>query len=227
MKKLLMICLMIAIAASTCISVCATSGFVSSPTGNEAPELVEGENEDEKCEAEIIVTAYGERDTLPPAARTAIENAYASIVNADSIKDLNDSIEALSGSIGASVENLSVSDLFDISFTDCSSHEDHGRFDVTLKADTLKNFVALMQYDNGVWRIVEGAEVTNNGENLEFDVEDPSAPFAIVVNTGAWERPQQDEAATSILEMAVGAGCALALGGSVLYFVSFFKKKKG
>ena len=114
----------------------------------------------------------------------AIEDAYAKIVGTQDLASLSDAIKALAESRGMNSADLAVSDLFDISATNCDGHESHGHFDVTLKADSLKNFVCLLHYYNGEWRIVENAEVTNNGEYLEFD-EDEFSPFAIVVYTGS------------------------------------------
>lgn len=70
MKKIIMICLAIAMVASMGISVFATTGgFVSSPSGKPAPELVDGKNESEECVAKIVITAYSDRDKLSEDAR--------------------------------------------------------------------------------------------------------------------------------------------------------------
>ena len=190
MKKVLIVCMVLAMVASMSIAVFAAPGaFVESPSKNPAPELIKGENTSEDCTAQVIVTAYGDRDQLTAEQRQKLEAAYAMIVGTQDLSTLNAALKALAEELGVSVSSLAVSDLFDISATDCDGHADHGHFDITLAADTLHNFVALLHYYNGEWRIVENAEVTNNGEHLEFD-EDEFSPFAIVVSTEAIPQPE-------------------------------------
>ena len=190
MKKVLIVCMVLAMVASMSIAVFAAPGaFVESPSKNPAPELIKGENTSEGCTAQVIITAYGDRDQLTAEQRQALEAAYAMIVGTQDLSTLNAALKALAEELGVSVSSLAVSDLFDISATDCDGHADHGHFDITLAADTLHNFVALLHYYNGEWRIVENAEVTNNGEHLEFD-EDEFSPFAIVVSTEAIPQPE-------------------------------------
>ena len=190
MKKVLIVCMVLAMVASLSVAVFAAPGsFVESPSKNPAPELIKGENTSEGCTAQVIITAYGERDKLTAEKRQKLEEAYAMIVGTQDLSTLNGALKTQAEELGVSVSNLAVSDLFDISATDCSGHADHGHFDITLKADTLKNFVALLHYYNGEWRVVENAEVTNNGEHLEFDA-DEFSPFAIVVSTEAIPQPE-------------------------------------
>jgi hypothetical protein len=157
-------------------------GFLESPSRRPAPELILGENESSECTAQLIITAYSDRHTLDADTRAKLEEAYQIIKNTPDLSSLNAAIRAIAESKGISVTDLAVSDLFDIRYMNCGDHEKHGYFDITLKSDTLKNFVCLLHYYNGEWRIVENAEVTNNGTHLEF-YEKEFSPFAIVVNT--------------------------------------------
>lgn len=185
MKKIITICLMITMVIGMSLGVCAeVGGFIQSPSNNQAPEIIEAENEAEDCEAVLIITAYADRDELPEEAKAKIEQAYDLIKSNPDLSALNEEVQTIAENLGIDVADLAVSDMFDISATDCNGHEDHGHFDITLKSDTLKNFVCLLHYYNGEWRIVENAEITNNGTHLEFD-EDEFSPFAIVVNTNA------------------------------------------
>ncbi len=184
MKKLIMIFMVLALVASMSISVLATAGgFIESPSGKPAPQLVAGANENEECEAQVIITAYSDRDQMTEAARKNIEAAYAIIVGTEDLGSLNPALAEIAENLGVDTSALAVSDLFDVSATECNGHAEHGHFDITLKSDTLKNFACLLKYHNEEWSIVENAEVTNNGEHLEFD-EDELTSFAIVVNTG-------------------------------------------
>lgn len=205
MKKIVTVLLAMMMVLSLGISVFAEpGGFVSSPSRNQAPELIKAENESEDCEAKLIITAYSDRDELSEEARKNIEDAYSDIVGTQDLSSLNDAIKNIAKKLGLNTTDLAVSDMFDISATECNGHEDHGHFDITLKAETLDNFVCLLHYYNGEWRVVDNAKVTNNGEHLEFD-EDEFSPFAIVVST---------------VEISDGVGTIMS-GGSIIAIVAF------
>lgn len=192
MKKIITLCLALVIAVSTSFTAFAVNGnFVDSPSNNQAPVLVEGKNEDEECEAELVITPYAERDTLPDVLRETLEDALNIIVDTPDIAVLNEDIVNTAKKYGLKTQDLAVSDMFDIHMTGCDDHDLHGHFDVTLKADTLENFVCLLHYHGDFWHIVEGAEVTHDGTHLEFDAMEFS-PFAIVVNTAADEESADD-----------------------------------
>ena len=165
--------------------------------------MIKGENESEDCDAMLQIKSYAERDSLPDDVREMFEYAYNMIKNTDDLTTLSSALADLAEEKGYVAADLAVSDFFDISSTDCAHHDDHGHFDITLKADALKNFVALLHYYNGEWRLVEDAEVVENGTHLEF-TEDEFSPFAIVVYTG--EAPVEPSGLT------VGQGILLAVG---------------
>lgn len=185
MKKVLIAVLVLCMVLSAGLMVSAETGaFMESPSRNQAPTLVESKNESEDCVAKLIITAYADRDELTDEVRAKIEDAYKVIVGTKDLSTLNTKVKEIAKKTGVEVKNLAVSDMFDISATDCGAHENHGHFDITLKSDTLKNFVCLLHYYNGEWRVVENAKVTQNGTHLEF-TEDEFSPFAIVVDTNA------------------------------------------
>lgn len=225
MKRLMIIMLAIVMSALMCVSVCAaTGGFDGSPSGKPAPELVYAANESEDCVAELIITAYGDRHELSEETRLKIEEAYSQILGVQNLASLNEYIAEIANEKGINVEDLAVSDLFDISSTDCDGHIDHGHFDITLKAEALKNFVCLLHYYDEEWHIVENAEVTHNGEHLEFD-EDQFSPFAIVVNTGDVVVPTpEDDSNTGVIVAIIVA--VLLVAAAVAFYFFFYKKKK-
>lgn len=182
MKKLITVCLAIAMVACLSLSVFATTGgFTASPSGNPAPELVAGENESEDCVSQLIVTAYSDRDELSEEDRREIEGAYAEIMGTRDLATLTETVKTVAEAQGVATDDLAVSDLFDIDNTYCEGHEEHGAFHITLKAETLENFVCLLHLHDGVWHVVEGARVTEDGRHLTFDA-DKFSPFAIVVS---------------------------------------------
>lgn len=224
MKKLIKICLVVAIVASFSISAFATaSGFVSSPTGKTAPELVSGKNESADCVSSLIITAFGDRDELSEEACQKIEEAYSLISEVQDLSALNGKIDELAKKLGLESSDLAVSDLFDISNTHCDGHEDHGYFDIKMKAETLKNFVCLLHYYEGEWDIVENAQVTNNGEHLEF-YEDEFSPFAIVVSVG--KTPVLPTVTQNPVLVAATILVETAVIGMALYMVYVLNTKK-
>lgn len=178
MKKIVISCLTVFMVVIMAINAFAAPvNFLSSPSGKDAPVIVEYDDPDDDCTGKLIVTGYGDRDELSEEGRKTLEKAYETIVGAENLKDIVPSLEG---------EGLSVSDLFDLSVSDCGVHENHGKFDITLSADSLKNFAGLMYFENGAWKLVENAkvEVVNGEYHLIFSSEFFGA-YAIVVDTDA------------------------------------------
>ncbi len=188
MKKILCICLTLIMVMGLSVSAFAAPGaFVESPSNNQAPELIEGKNESEDCEAKLVITSYADRHTLPDELREKIEYAYKHIVETHDLGDLNEKLDQLAEKLGVDSKYLQISDMFDITFYDCDVHDQHGEFDIVLKPESLRNFVGLLHYTNNSWHLVEDAKVIGNGEHLHF-TEDEFSPFAIVV----YNTPEDD-----------------------------------
>ena len=213
MKKIFVICLTALMVLSLSVNVfAAPGGFVKSPSGNAAPRLVSFVPSDENCTAELVITPYSERRTLPDDLQSLIGKAYDSIVASDDLTKLNADLAKLAGDKKIDGSKLAVSDLFDVRLVGCDSHEGHAGFEITLAADTLDRFVGLLHMNNdGVWELVANAEVVNDGENLKFSV-DSLSPFAIVVDSTPGAPQTGDNTAIYICGgvMAVSA-CAIIL----------------
>ncbi len=220
MKKFITVCLMILMLVSMSTFVFAENGgFIQSPSSNQAPELVEGENEADDCVAQILITAYADRENLSEEVRTKLEESYKEIMENANLSALNEELEEIAKDNGVKSTDFAVSDMFDITATHCESHDEHGHFDIVLKAETLKNFVCLLHYFNGEWHIVPDAKVTGNGEHLEFTAEEFS-PFAIVVNTAA---PGADEPQNNLTVAIYGIVIAVI---ALILLLLLGKKKK-
>lgn len=232
MKKVMMICLVLAVTLCLSLSVsAATGGFVSSPSGNNAPEIVRYENKSPDCTASLVVCAYADRDQLSPEARREIEEAYATIRGTQDLSTLNAQLGAIAAKLGVPVSDLAVSDLFDIScIADGENHEEHAAFEILLKAETLPNFVALLHFQDGEWEIVEDAKIVNDENYLSFEGDDFS-PYAIVVYTGnklsdttIKEKPNNDD----VLVATSAVTSTAAIGVSAwLIATKLLQKKKG
>lgn len=187
MKKIITVFLIFTMILSMSLAVAADPGaFLNSPSKNPAPVLVDYDNASEDCLAQVIVTAYANRHLLPDDVRAELEAAYKLIVESRVTGALDPVLKDFADALGVNISDLAVSDLFDVRAVGCDAHENHGHFDITLKADTLKDFVCLLHFYNGEIRVVKDAKVTQNGEHLEF-TEDEFSPFAIVVNTAPQE----------------------------------------
>ena len=64
MKKILAICLAVILVVSAGVLAFAQGGFFSSPSGNDAPTIVEIIYEDGSCKPKVIVTPYSESEDL-------------------------------------------------------------------------------------------------------------------------------------------------------------------
>ena len=202
MKKILSVCLIFVMVICFGVTAFAEGGFISSPSLNPAPEVEDT--------AEVIITPYAERHKLPDDERKLLEEAYNSIKSAEKLSDLN---EGLKG------KNLGVSDLFKVSSSSSSPKA------VTLKSDNFKNFVSLMVYVNGEWKIVDGAKVQNG--KLTFTAKD-YGPYAVVVDTTDGTLSPQ----TGINEVANTSGTSFVIYGVVMLlsacgaFLMWNKSKK-
>ena len=221
MKKVLVFGLTLVMIFNLSISAFA-AGFVSSPSGNPAPDLIEGSNESEDCEADLIITPYSDRDDLDEKERENIEKAYDIISSSDDLTKLNEDLKKLAEDMDIKGSNLAISDLFNIGMTDCDTHGDHGKFNITLDAETLKNFVGLLRFDGENWHLVKDAKIVNG--QLVFSA-DALGNFAIVVNTAAGGAPQTGDSSNIYLWIMVFAGSAL-VAVSVLLVLNKKKHEK-
>ncbi len=214
MKKLLSICLIVLMVVSMSVpAFAAPDGFVSSPSGNSAPGIVDFTPADEDCTAKLVITPYSEKQELTDNLLAMFEKAYNDIVTSKDLTKLNEAFDKLVNEKKLKGENLAVSDLFDIHVTGCDYHDGHTDFDITLDVDTLSHFVALLHMKKaGEWELVKDAKVVNNGEHLQFSV-DSFSPFAVVVDTseGSSETPQTGDNSMIYVYVIIMAVSALAI----------------
>lgn len=212
MKKFLAVCLALIMAVSGTVFAFAQGGFVSSPSGNPAPVIINVNFEEGSCKPEIVVTPYSERDNLDQKRESDMNAAYDEIAANNDLTKLCAALASVAAAKGIPVENLAVSDLFDVTAHHNGNHDFCGKIVITLSAETIKNFVALLHRNNGKWELVTDVVINEAENTIEFSTRDFS-PFAIVVDTSAENLPNTGEAliipAVAMLVSAVALGFVL------------------
>ena len=221
MKKILAFVISVLLVASLTVACfAAPDDFVSSPTGKDAPTLIEAVVDAEECEAEILICSYTDRATLPEEAIAILETAYSSIVEADSFSETSKDLVKWAEKRGIAEEKLAVSDIFDIYYAHCDSHDAHKGITITLTPRVAENFVGILHYFDGQWSFVEDFHFEENGVDLTFKV-DSLSPFAIVVHDGS-AVPTEPSAAPLI----VACVCFAALLIIIAIVIILLLKKK-
>ena len=182
MKKILTIISTVLMMLCFGVTAFATGSFTSSPGAKQEPSFVGSENASADCKAEIVITAYANRNTLETEAKAEIEAAYNTIASTSNLGTLGYGVNVLASSLGIDTDALFVSDLFGVSYDNCDEHALHKEISVTIEPSLVSNYVGVMCYKNGDWKLVEDAKLENG--DLTFSVDEP-APFAIVVHDGS------------------------------------------
>ena len=172
MKKILVFGLVLVMCLSMGLTAfAANGGYIQSPTKNKAPSVVEVTGQ----ELVITITPFAERSKLTGETAANFTEAHEDIVANKDISVLAPEVKAAAEKANVKVENLGISDLFDVS----ANKELTSAVTIKLNAETAKHFVALLHYHNDTWEVVDGASVKDN--TLTFTVKELS-PFAIVVD---------------------------------------------
>ena len=220
MKKILVVCMIVVLAMMLSLSVAANSvgGFVSSPSANDAPVLEDFET-DPDCDVRVVITSYADRNNLPEEKRENMEQSYNLIAFGTPLSEMVPALGEKAAADNIPVGNLAVSELFDLSFLDCELHEDHD-IDVTIRPQTLNNFVGLMYFENGEWKLLDSANVSLNGDLLTFSTE-ADVPYAIVVDTKEAAPAEKEEGNDLWVHAVIVSTSASAMG-----IVAYKNRKK-
>ncbi|MBQ7922078.1 MAG: hypothetical protein IJ325_05825 [Clostridia bacterium] len=215
MKKFAVISLsLVMVVCLTLIAIAGPGAFVQSPSNNPAPILTAYTADDEGCTAELVVTAYADRDTRPEEKRLALEEAYDQIVNHKDDNAFKAVMEQMAEKLGMTVPELSIAELFDISYYSCGVHieEDHNGFTITLKLNTIENFKGIIHLqEDETWEILDVSDVNEAEGTITFHV-DTLSPFATVVDNGSGEQaPQTGDLTMVYLGVMIAAACGLVI----------------
>lgn len=217
MKKLCSIVLMIAMVCTLAFSVNAAPGvFLSSPSNNRTPIIIDFECSDPNWKGEIYITSYGDRNVLDLIEREKFEKAYDSIRNSSSVSNLIPGISDIAANLNVPAEDLGISDLFHIGVSDITD----GIFKIKLDSDIIKNFVGLVYFEDGEWKIVEDAYIDDDGY-LVFSTKLPGTYAVVVdVDNSIVDIPITGDA----FSWALVAIMAVSAAGIVVLVVSYRKK---
>lgn len=217
MKKLFSAILMITMVCALVFSVNAAPGmFINSPSFNRVPIIVDFECSDPNWKGDIYITSFGDRNVLDLIEREKLENAYDSIRDANNLATLIPGISDIAANLNVSTNNLGISDLFHIGVTESTD----GNFKIKLDADTLKNFVGLVYFEDGEWKIVEDAYIDEDGY-LNFTTKLPG-DYAIVVDV---DNSMIDTPVTgNVFSWTLVAIMTASAAGIVILVVSYRRK---
>ena len=213
MKKVLSVVLSVALMLSLS-AVAMADVFVSSPSTNPTPPIISADPSNPSWDGTVVITGYGDRDNLPPDKQDEIEDAYKQIKGASDVTSLNSDLKDIAEGKNINPQNLLVSDLFDLSYT--GSNGDHGILNIKIDLPSNQRFVALMQFINGEWKIVDNAKIVDG--KLTFSTADLTQYAVVVDGTKGSPKTAQNDLAM------IYAVIALAAAGAVVLIVKSGKK---
>ena len=159
------------------------------------------------CTTTVILTPYTSIDNAPTTKiKEDLIAAYNSIKSVTTYDQLTSEVIIEARKKGVTVNDLVIRDLFDISKTFTKEHHDDNLHDVDsieniiIKTKTLKNFICLLHYKNGVWNVVPDVEILDD-TTLRVSVASLS-PFAIILANVDINPvlPKQDEQEVPVIE---------------------------
>lgn len=223
MKKILAVCLALIMVISAGVLAFAQGGFVSSPSGNSAPIIIEVTYDANSCRPKIVVTAYSDRGTLDDEKEEDMNEAYDEIAANKDLTILWPFLKEVAISKSLNPFYFAVSDLFDISAYHNFPHDYCGSVTIKLSSETLSRFVALVHRTaEGKWELVPNVILNVEEETITFSVNNFS-PFAIVVDTSVENVPDTGNNLLVYIPAAIMAVSGISLLGVL---ISLKKKKQ-
>lgn len=212
MKKFVLFGLTFLMLLSLSVTAFAAPGaFVESPSGKEGPVLVGFEPLSPDCEGQVVLTPFGDRDSLDSQSQSNLQAAYDQISGASDLIDLCGSLGTVAEEMGLAISSLAVSDLFNLHYTDCDVHDSHEGFDITISAEALDNFAGLMYYTDEGWKLFEDVILSENDKTITFTVDSLPKQVAIVVGTTVPSTGDSADYWVYIVVMVLSAATVLAM----------------
>lgn len=184
MKRIIALLMTVVLVFAMSVPAFAAPGaFIASPSGIPAPTLVDYKPLSPDCNGKLVITPWSDRHTLDDATRAVLEQAYADIVGLNTVDGdpLLPVMKAFEESHGLNHDDLGVGALFDISVYNCTHHEPHEGFIVTLKPEVWGDIVGVIHLSENGWEMIEDT-MDDANQTITFTATSLS-PFAIVYNT--------------------------------------------
>lgn len=215
------------------------AGFTPSVEQKGAPTVVSATDADGNAfaDGEVIVTPVSAADSADAAIADGLKAAYEQIKAAATLIDIAPPIGDYLKEIGseASVEDLVVRDLFDVSVTGAAAESSPITVRFNLGLSQSATLIVLHNYEGSNWEIIPKDRVKQNADGTVDVTFDSFSPVAFVVDkqetadttmpsTNAPSSPQTSD--NGVLRVAgvaaLGLGCAAVIGSVVAS-----KKRKG
>ena len=205
------------------------AGFTPSVEQKGAPTVVSATDADGNAfaDGEVIVTPVSAADSADAAIADGLKAAYEQIKAAATLTDIAPSIGDYLKEIGseASVEDLVVRDLFDVSVTGAAAESGSVTVRFNLGLSQSATLIVLHNYEGSNWEIIPKDRVKQNADgtvDVTFDRQETAD--TTTPSTNAPSSPQTSD--NGVLRVAgvaaLGLGCAAVIGSVVAS-----KKRKG
>lgn len=213
------------------------AGFTPSVEQKGAPTVVSATDADGNAfaDGEVIVTPVSAADSADAAIADGLKAAYEQIKAAATLTDIAPSIGDYLKEIGseASVEDLVVRDLFDVSVTGVAAESSPITVRFNLGLSQSATLIVLHNYEGSNWEIIPDDRVVQNADGTVDVTFDSLSPIAFVVDSTETDTsastdanaPTSPQTGDSSLPPVAGAGL-IALGCVALASAAVVWKKR-
>ena len=167
------------------------AGFTPSVEQKGAPTVVSATDADGNAfaDGEVIVTPVSAADSADAAIADGLKAAYEQIKAAATLTDIAPSIGDYLKEIGseASVEDLVVRDLFDVSVTGAAAESSPITVRFNLGLSQSATLIVLHNYEGSNWEIIPKDRVKQNADGTVDVTFDSFSPVAFVVENQGTE----------------------------------------
>ena len=227
MKKIVVILSAILLVVALAVPSFAAS-FTPSVEQKGAPTVVSATDADGNAfaDGEVIVTPVSAADSADAAIADGLKAAYEQIKAAATLTDIAPSIGDYLKEIGseASVEDLVVRDLFDVSVTGAAAESSPITVRFNLGLSQSATLIVLHNYEGSNWEIIPVDVTFDSFSPVAFVVDKQETADTTTPSTNAPSSPQTSD--NGVLRVAgvaaLGLGCAAVIGSVVAS-----KKRKG
>ena len=112
--------------------------------------------------------------------------------------------------------------MFNLGINGCGEHDEHNESTVKLEINSIDTFVALLQYVDDEWVLVEDVKVNNTKSILTFDAVE-FTPYAIVLDTSSFIQAPAPEVDKEAVKQEILKETGVTAGASALVLLVLVK----